>query len=146
MRYLLSWTYSAGLQVKPIFEAMGNRLGCLGIIARHPASFKAKFWSAAYPPATAGGTDCIQVSSWILEAKPERRAWIQSVPPAVAGGYAVGSPCALADLLGAEAADSVETEGKNDAVLFSQTNVKARKLRRRRTAIPRMPERYRRAD
>src|SRR5690242_21865997 len=32
-------------------------------------------------------------------------------------------PRALADLFGAEAADSVETEGKNDTVLFSQTDV-----------------------
>jgi len=132
--------------VKPIFEAMGNRLGCLGIIARHPASFKAKFWSTADPPATAGGTDCVQAACWTLKAKPTDQTWIQSVPPAVAGGYAVGLSGALADLLGAEAADSVETEGKNDSVLFSQTDVKTRKLRRRRTAIPRMPERYRRAD
>ena len=72
-----------------------------------------------------------------------RPTWIQSVPPTVAGGYAVGLARALADLLGAEAADAVETEGKNDAVLFSQADVEAGKLGRRGATIPRMPERYR---
>jgi ABC-type thiamine transport system substrate-binding protein len=49
-------------------------------------------------------------------------------------------PHALADLLGSEAADSVETERKNHSVLFSQTHVETGKLERRGTAVPRMPE------
>src|SRR5689334_18660215 len=47
----------------------------------------------AYPPATAGGTDCVQVEYWVRkwDQQSQNRAWTQSVPPAVAGGYAVGT-------------------------------------------------------
>ena len=79
----------------------------------------------------------------ILAAKPGRLTWIQSVPPAVAGGYAAGSACALADLFGAEAADAVETECENDAIFFTQADVETGKLNRGRTTIPRVSQRNR---
>src|SRR5262245_54241490 len=56
------------------------------------------------------------------------------------------SAVALADLLGAEAADAVEAEGEDDAVFLAQADVETRKLDGRGAAVPRMPESHRRTD
>src|ERR1044072_2935264 len=53
---------------------------------------------------------------------------------------------ALAKLFGAEAADPVQPETENHAVLFSESDVEARKLPRHRTAVPGVPEGHGRAD
>ena len=55
-------------------------------------------------------------------------------------------PASLPKLLGPEAADSIQTEAKNQPVLFSQTHVKRRKLRRHGAAVPTMAQRHRGAD
>src|ERR1044072_3986868 len=53
---------------------------------------------------------------------------------------------ALAKLFGAEAADPVQPETENHAVLFSESDVEARKLPRHRAAVPGVPEGHGRAD
>src|SRR5215207_2000015 len=55
-------------------------------------------------------------------------------------------PGALTDLLGAEASNAVQTEAEDQAILFSQTHVKARKLCRHCAAVPAMTECHCRAD
>ena len=49
---------------------------------------------------------------------------------------------ALADLFSPEAADAVQAKGEDDAVFFAQADVEARKLHRRRTAVPRVSQRH----
>ena len=53
---------------------------------------------------------------------------------------------ALADLFGAEAADSVQTEAEHEAVLFAQADVEGRELRRQCAAIPTVSQRERRTN
>ena len=49
---------------------------------------------------------------------------------------------ALAELLGAETPNSIQTKAKNQSILFAQTDVETRKLRRHRTTVPAMSERH----
>ena len=53
---------------------------------------------------------------------------------------------ALADLLGAETANPVETEAENYPVFFTQAHVETRKLRRHGATVPTVAESHRRAD
>lgn len=55
-------------------------------------------------------------------------------------------PSSLAELLGSEAADTVQTKAEDEAVFFSQTHVKGRELNCDGTAIPRMSQGNGRVD
>src|SRR5690242_11496600 len=52
----------------------------------------------------------------------------------------------LANLLGAERADSIQAEAEDHPVLFAQAHVEGRKLGRYRAAVPRVPDRNSRVD
>ena len=47
-----------------------------------------------------------------------------------------GLPGALADLLGAERADAIQTKAENHPVFLAETDVERRKLTRHRATIP----------
>jgi len=67
------------------------------------------------------------------------RDWILRIGP-------IDLSTALTNLLGAETADAVETEGENDAIFLAQAHVETRKLDRRGAAVPRMSECHCRTD
>src|ERR1044072_6155680 len=57
-----------------------------------------------------------------------------------------GLPKPRADLFGAEGADAVQAEAEDHPILFTQPDVEGRKLRRHCTAVPTVPNRYRRVN
>ena len=60
--------------------------------------------------------------------------------------FRLGLTPALAKLLSPETSDPVQPETEDHTVLFSQTHVERRKLHGRRTTVPRVSQRHRRAD